>query len=343
MNEYKLLIEILQDCLWLDRKACTTYNKFAEHTQNEELKREWLKRAEEEKEHILFWKKALELGEQKHLPLIFKDLTEIKKKVGNVRETTEKIMSKFTKYDVYSEQLTLAFMLETCMLHPTFMTMFYDYRFINETISESYEKHIVSFIEMIKKFNEDMNMLYVSLFCENLYDLYQVTMNYLYNSLRDTLTGLYNRRGFINHANPALCMAEKDKFTVGIIIIDFDDFKQINDSWGHPSGDVALRTEAAIINSCVRESDVVGRYGGDEFIIFTETDTLEQLGNICERIRKKTEEKSKALAGFPFTISLGAAIGKIFCPQEKYLAELINGADRKLYEAKNKGKNRWSI
>jgi diguanylate cyclase (GGDEF)-like protein len=300
-------------------------------------------RAEDEKEHILFWKEALELAKKEHLPLIFKDSQEFQKRVRKSREILEKIISQFTKYDIYSEQLTLAFMLETCMLHPAFMSMFYDYSFINDNIGKNYENHILAFIEMIRSFSSDMSMLNIDLFCENLYDLYQVTMNYLYNSLRDTLTGLYNRRGFLNYASPALCLAERKRLTVGIIIMDFDDFKLINDRRGHPSGDIALRTEAAIISSCVRKSDVVGRYGGDEFIIFAETDNLDLLGSICERIRKETEEKSEELTGFPFTVSLGAATGKILCPQEKYLAEVINSADRKLYEAKEKGKNQWFI
>ena len=147
----------------------------------------------------------------------------------------------------------------------------------------------------------------------------------------------------MNHTNPPLCLAEKRQQTVGIIIIDFDDFKLINDKFGHPSGDIALRTEAEIIDSCVRESDIVARYGGDEFIIFAETGNLDYLGNICERIRKETEKKSRKLTGFAFTVSLGAATGKIEKPHEKYLAEIINQADRKLYEAKEKGKNRWSV
>ncbi|MDD5729402.1 MAG: diguanylate cyclase, partial [Victivallales bacterium] len=290
MDEYEVLTEIIRSCLWIDGKACATYRKFAENTQNGKLKQEWLDRADEEKTHMHFWKEALVLGKQKHLPLIFKDLPEVKEKITGIRETIEKVISQFTKYDVYTEQMMLALMLESCMLHPAFMIMFHDYRFINNDIDRDYENHVKMFVEMVKTFKEDMSMLQVDLFCENLYGLYQVTINYLYNSLRDTLTGLYNRRGFINGTSPVLSLAERDALTVGIIIMDFDDFKLINDSRGHLSGDTALKTEAEIINSCVRKSDIVGRYGGDEFIIFAQTDKLDVLKNICERIRKTTEE-----------------------------------------------------
>ena len=343
MNEYEILVEIIQACLWIDGKACTTYHKFAKDAKNEKFKKAWQDRADEEKEHIRFWKAALELAEQKHLPLIFKDSLDVKKKIIKTRNAIDKLTSQITKYDVYPEQLTLAFMLESCMLHPAFMVMFHSYRFLNNHIDKDYEKHIVAFIKMIRDFNNDLSILHVNLFCENLYDLYKVTMEYLDNSLRDTLTGLYNRRGFINYVNPALCMAEKNSMSVGIIIIDFDEFKLINDSLGHPSGDIALKAEAEIINSCIREIDVVGRYGGDEFIVFVNTDNFDSLREICERIRKTTEDKSEELSGFPFTVSLGAAEGEILKPQEKYLAEIINNADRKLYEAKKGGKNRWSV
>lgn len=343
MDEYEILKEIIENCLWLDAKAHCVYLEFARNTENEDLKREWHLRAEEEKDHLLFWKEARELVNAKHLPLVIEDPFLVREKISRTRDTIEKIMAQFNEYSVYSEQLKLAFMLETYMLHPALMVMFRYYSFINDEISRNYEKHIRAFIEMVKKFNDDMNMLYVNLFCENIYDLYHVTMSYLDSSLRDILTGLYNRRGFINHTSPALSMAEKDNRAAGIIIIDFDDFKLINDRHGHHSGDVALQTEAAIINSCVRDSDVVGRYGGDEFIIFTAAGNLDLLGDICERIRKATEEKSSEVTGFPFTVSLGGAIGKISNPQEKYLAEIINNADSKLYEAKRKGKNQWVV
>ncbi len=343
MDEYEILKKIIQDCLWIDQKACTIYHKFSESTPNEALKLEWNERSHEEMLHIRFWKKALQLAERKHLPLIFKNPLEIKEKIGRTRATIEKMTSLFTQYDDYTEQLTLSFMLETCMLHPAFMMMFHDYSFLDSTIGENYEKHVVAFIEMAKKFNENLSMLYVNLFCENLYDLYLVTMDYLDNSLRDNLTGLYNRRGFVNYTRPLLSMAEENNLTGGIIIIDFDNFKSVNDRLGHLSGDIALQTEAAIINSCVRKSDVVGRYGGDEFIIFTESRNLNSLGNVCERIRKETEEASERLCGIAFTISLGAAIGKIASPLEKCLAEIIHNADQKLYEAKSRGKNQWVV
>lgn len=275
--------------------------------------------------------------------MIFKDSSEVKKKISRAHETIERITSQFTKYDTYTEQLTLAFMLETYMLHPTFMVMFHDYSFINDDIGKNYEKHILSFIDMIRSFQGDLSMLHVDLFCENLYDLYQVTMSYLDNSLRDVLTGLYNRRGFISHASPMLSLAERNKLTIGVIMLDFDDFKSINDTFGHLSGDIALRTEATIISSCLRESSVLGRYGGDEFIILTDIDDVNSLKVICERIADKNKENAERIAGFPFTVSMGAASGTIGRQHEKALATIIDRADKKLYQAKNKGKNKWIV
>ena len=343
MNEYKILMEIIEHCLWIDRKACTTYYKFAKNTRDKELKEKWLERSAEERDHIFFWKKALELAQKKHLPLIFRDSSEVKKKIGKAHSTIERITNQFTKYDTYTEQLTLAFMLETYMLHPTFMVMFHDYSLINDDIGKNYEKHILSFINMIRNFKGDLSMLHVDLFCENLYDLYQVTMSYLDNSLRDVLTGLYNRRGFISHASPMLSLAERNKLTVGVIMLDFDDFKSINDTFGHLSGDIALRTEATIISSCLRESSILGRYGGDEFIILTDIDNVNSLKIICERIAEKTREHAEKIAGFPFTISMGAASGEIGREHEKSLATIIDRADKKLYKSKRTGKNRWTV
>lgn len=260
-----------------------------------------------------------------------------------INKTINTLMSNFDSYDIYSEQLTLAFMLESYTLSPTFMTMFRDYSFIDKTIYEQYQNHILAFVNMIKKYHHDLSMLQVNIFSENLYDLYCRTKEYLDDALRDNLTNLYNRHGFTEQIKPLLSLAERKCFDAGIIMLDFDDFKSINDSHGHSAGDAALKAEASIINSCMRESSIVGRYGGDEFIIFTETDDQDSLKNICERIREITEQKSEELAGFPFTVSLGAAKGKISRPHEKYLAQIINDADQKLYKAKSKGKNNWVV
>jgi diguanylate cyclase (GGDEF)-like protein len=343
MNEYQLLTEVLEMSLSLDKKAYATYYKFYKATQNTELKNEWLKRAEEEKVHIIFWEKALALSKKKHLPLIFKNPLATRDKVKKTYDSIQSLLQDFNGYDVYIEQMTLAFILEAYMLHPVFMEIFHTYDFIYEKIEEQYEKHILSFIDMIRNFHGGLGIIHVKLFCENLHDLYSATKEHLETAMRDPLTGLYNRGGFVNTTKPLLNLADREKNDAGIVLLDFDDFKQINDSRGHAAGDTALKAGVTILNSCIRESDIAARYGGDEFIVFTLVKNSNSLEKICKRIIEKTMKQSISRAGFPFTVSIGAAKGKITKPYEENLALIINNADKKLYEAKTKGKGGWAL
>ena len=286
INEYKILSEIIELCLSIDLKSCTTYNKFALESENLSLAAEWKLRAGEERNHILFWKQALVLSEQKQLPLIFKNPVEVRDKLKKITKKIEQIFSKFNNYKLSSEQLTLSFLLESYMLNPAFMTMFHDYSFIDKSIENDYEKHILVFIDMIKCYHDNLNSLKVETFSETLYDLYLANKQLLKSSLQDSLTGLYNRRGFFDNIKPLLSLASRKNTDIGIIMIDFDDFKKVNDLSGHQIGDRVLKKTAAVIESDIRASCISARYGGDEFIVFSDIKNAESLHVICERIRK---------------------------------------------------------
>lgn len=343
MDEYQLLTDILETSLRIDQKACTTYYKFYKNTHNKELRNEWLKRSEEERTHIFFWKRAISLSEEKSLPLIFKNSVTVRNKIKKTCESLEELLSQFDSYNVYIEQMTLAFMLEAYMLHPTFMEMFQAYNFIDKKIEKQYEEHVSAFINMIERFHGGLGILHVKLFSENLQDLYNVTKEHLETALRDPLTGLYNRRGFIASTQPILNLADRENLYVGIVLLDFDNFKNINDRHGHAAGDAVLKAGATILNSCLRESDIAARYGGDEFIVSLVVEDPSIITNICKEIEKEIEKQASQRAGLYFSVSLGTATSKLSSPYEKNLAALINNADQKLYEAKNKMKSSWVI
>lgn len=154
---------------------------------------------------------------------------------------------------------------------------------------------------------------------------------------------MYNRRGFFDNIEPLLSLAARKKLDIGIIMIDFDNFKEINDSLGHQAGDQALKDMASIIKSNLRRSCISARYGGDEFIILSDIENSESLEVICERIRKNIEENSKKISGRQFTVSLGGATGKISKQYEESLAMIINKADENLFKAKKNDKNSWIV
>lgn len=149
----------------------------------------------------------------------------------------------------------------------------------------------------------------------------------------DALTKIGNHRTLNDHLKSAILEANKRKSPLSIAMLDIDDFKMVNDNYGHIYGDKVLEEIASIMKKNTRDSDLVGRYGGEEFmIIFTNSDGSTAT-IVAERIRKAIEDKI-FIDGIRVTIS-----GGVKQYQGEKLKEFIDNADKNLYKAKNNGKN----
>lgn len=153
-------------------------------------------------------------------------------------------------------------------------------------------------------------------------------------TLRDPLTGLANRRLMEMIIDEGFARAQRYARPLSIIMLDIDDFKKYNDTYGHPAGDKLLSDIAQIISKDARESDLVARYGGEEFLLMLSEAGASEAHGAAERIRKEVEEKRIV------TISLGVATYKQGMQRKQ---DLINRADEALYLAKQKGKNRVEV
>jgi two-component system cell cycle response regulator len=166
----------------------------------------------------------------------------------------------------------------------------------------------------------------------------------VYSATFDTLTGIFNRYHFTKLALMELAYAGRHGLPVGIIIADIDDFKSINDTYGHQWGDFVLSKFANIVIENKRTEDLVARYGGDEFIIFPRGEvSQESMYAYCERIRHAVEDFKFSFDAAPvgITVSIGFHVKKIELEDpETMISELIHIADQSLYRAKEKGRNR---
>jgi diguanylate cyclase (GGDEF)-like protein len=151
----------------------------------------------------------------------------------------------------------------------------------------------------------------------------------------DEMTGLLNRRGFFAAAHQLVARQAKKGEPVSVLMFDLDHFKSINDRFGHPVGDEALRLFAAIANGNMRASDIIARFGGEEFIAML-PGTLADATAAAERVRIAFQAVAGKVAGCQLdaTVSIGAASGGID------IAALIATADAALYRAKRNGRNR---
>ena len=154
-------------------------------------------------------------------------------------------------------------------------------------------------------------------------------------STTDQLTEVYNRRYFLDALKSEFDHFELSKIHFYVMMIDLDDFKIVNDTYGHLYGDEILKGVAKAIKSCLREHDIVARYGGEEFSVIISHDTLENGKTIAERIRKAVEDV-KYRGKNNITVSIGIVKNKV----NDTLLGIIKRSDDFLYEAKGKGKNR---
>ncbi len=156
---------------------------------------------------------------------------------------------------------------------------------------------------------------------------------------RDPLTELYNRRGMTEKSEENLNRAHRENNSVGLLLIDIDWFKQINDTYGHSAGDEALKIVAKVIKETLRSYDLAARWGGDEFLILLSPIDAENLSMITERLRSRVEKHAYSLAELPLSISIGCALSDNI----QSLDTLLKFADQALYTAKSKGRNCFHV
>jgi diguanylate cyclase (GGDEF)-like protein len=151
----------------------------------------------------------------------------------------------------------------------------------------------------------------------------------------DQLTGAFNRYKFLECLDHELKRCKRSKAPLCLLMLDIDHFKEVNDTWGHSIGDQVLKELVQTIVKNLREADILTRWGGEEFIVLT-PDTDRQGGlALAERLREAVSEHAFPKVG-SVTISLGLAQHE----EEDTADSLISRADRQMYRAKDKGRNR---
>ncbi len=154
-------------------------------------------------------------------------------------------------------------------------------------------------------------------------------------TITDDLTGLYNRRYIDQVIEREFRRSERYDIKLAMALFDIDDFKKINDGFGHPCGDETLRIVAKAINACIRSTDIAARMGGDEFLVIFPHTSKEDAWRIMERLRQYLSEVEYVCGHLPLSIS-GGVIGWI---KSDSPVEMIRRVDHLLYEAKRQGKN----
>jgi diguanylate cyclase (GGDEF)-like protein len=156
----------------------------------------------------------------------------------------------------------------------------------------------------------------------------------------DPLTGLWNRAVILDRLERELARGRREAKAVGVLMVDVDHFKRINDTHGHPAGDAVLREVSRRLPAAVRTYDTVGRYGGEEFLLVLPECDADRTAQLGERLRQAVAAAPLDLPGAAIRVTIsvgGAATGQ---PERADAATLVRAADAALYRAKRRGRNR---
>jgi len=158
-------------------------------------------------------------------------------------------------------------------------------------------------------------------------------------AITDSLSGLYTHGYFQEHLGKETIQAKYSKQPLSLLILDVDFFKKVNDSYGHPQGDALLKQLGGVIKQVTRPTDVVCRYGGDEFTVTMLNTNRISAVVIAERIRSTCEDYEFVLGNQVVHVTLSGGVAS-FPEDAETKKELIDKADHAMYEAKHKGRNR---
>lgn len=162
-------------------------------------------------------------------------------------------------------------------------------------------------------------------------------------TITDSLTGLFSKRHFLSQISTFFEMAKRHDKSLSLMLLDIDHFKKVNDTYGHITGDIVLKSVAAVLKKGTRASDSVYRYGGEEICILMPETTLKEAETLGERLRKKVESKKiNGANGEEVHVTISAGVAGFLAGMVEF-QQLVENADKALYEAKRTGRNKVCV
>lgn len=337
---------IVEQCLRLDNHATRLYLNLATNAGSQNLKGFWQDIAAENEQHLRYWNRLLHWAQKGVLNNLFDNPEKTLDELIGLRDRVHDLADSCLQVRRKEKAFTMAFKLEFYLLHPAFETLAqYMATFNgdggNEDVGSdgAYARFVSRLFDALQQ--NELGTLELELVGEVIHRLWKENRRMAFLSNYDELTGIFNRRGLFNAITHLSHLAQRNGNSVGVLMIDIDHFKVINDNFGHQFGDDMLRRVAACIREGIRASDVLGRYGGEEFLVFLSSVDPVALGEVGEKIRRAIENMPDRPTDI--TVSIGLAHGHVGRQVEVDVKNLIYRADEKLLAAKAAGRNRIEL
>lgn len=331
--------EILGMCIDLDRNALFAYQTMACACDDPEVSKAFEQLALDKEEHLKLWGSLLKAWEDGLIPDIA-DQHGIFQRVAEVCSETAPAVATVSRNMSCDEMLGLAANLEFFMLDPIFSEMIDlmqpSARAVRRSASSA---HVLRLVDAIDAYHTEGTLK--TFFTKALIRAFVDQQRLSTLSIYDELTGLYNRRGILGHLSQWLAWSGRYGHPVAVLLIDIDRFKDVNDVLGHVMGDHLLRQVADAVASVVRGSDLVGRFGGDEFMVIAPEATQDDLSRMAERLLAAVRHLAPGVADEPITVSVGGAWVDGSMPLSA--DSMIATAAASLYDAKAQGRDRSGL
>ncbi len=329
--------EILEMCVELDRTAAVTYEELARLCTDAELGTTFAKLAKEERQHVEWWSELLAAWDAGLVPDIA-DEHGLLQRLKEIRNDLAASLPDDLSLLDEDGMLDLAVRFEFFMLDHAFSELTELMQPGGHAMRhEAYFRHVTRLIEAVEAHHSQRRL--AGFLAHVLLKVYRDQQRMASLAVRDQLTGLYNRRGLLGHLRQWLAWSARYGRPLAVILVDVDEFKRVNDVHGHMVGDRSLRLVADALRGGVRTSDVLGRFGGDEFLVLAPETDRGELQQLMERLITCVRDSSAAAQDLPdLTVSVGGSWtnGGIAIEPEVIIA----AADASLYEAKADGRDR---
>ncbi|MRS12749.1 MAG: diguanylate cyclase [Actinobacteria bacterium] len=334
--------EILELCVKMDDYAENLYGELAAVCSDPDLSAVFLQLQADEAQHSGWWEGLLDAWEQGLLPDLVNDTDELADRLRTLHDELSTIPTEHLEQLSTEGMLALAARLEFYMIDPVFGELI---ELTEPARAErrhaSYQSHLQRLVDAIGEHYPPDSL--AGLLAATLSRTWRDNLRLAVYATHDMLTGLYNRRALQTHLPQWSAWSARYGHPLTVLLIDVDFFKAVNDTHGHAEGDKALQAIARALRKATRASDLVIRYGGDEFAVIAPETDADEYRELCDRITNTVREldvRTEGGAPIPLTVSIGGVVAKDppGSPRRR-IESLLAAADRSLYSAKSSGRN----